>query len=171
MTAFENLPEDLAIIGERTMDIESSTMPTPRPRFGVRYSDPVAWAATALIGEALAQIEDAPVGDRVGVIYVSEIGPIETAAELAHAAAMGEVSPLRFPAALPVAIVGTVCIAHALRGPTLTITSPPHEALSAAVIVSAAWLRRDVADAVALIMHERLGAQVGMAVVVIVRNR
>jgi Beta-ketoacyl synthase, N-terminal domain len=107
------------------------------------YADPAAWLVVAAVQEALAACAENPLStpDEVGVVAVSPVCTAHTMRAIAHSAADGLVSPLRFAGASPGILAGLACIRWKLRGPTLTLTMDPASGLDIAATVAGGWLR------------------------------
>lgn len=123
------------------------------------YADPAAWLVVAAVRAALADGASAvcSTSDTVGIIVVSNTGPITTMRDIARSARSGRVSPLRFAGSNPGILAGLPCITWKLRGPSLTLSMDPLAGLVAAPPVAVGWLRTGQARTVIMAVHTPVG--------------
>ena len=147
-----NEREDLIVAGCGAADRPQPELFAPQTRATIRYADPVAWTMAAAIARAAATT-----GGRldtwshdVGVVVVSDDGPVDTMAQVHTNADAGFSSPLRFSAASPGSLAGVACIAFGFRGPTLNLTMRPCDGIPVGLLIGRAWLRRGLARALVL---------------------
>jgi len=124
-----------------------------RPSF---YATPVAWA-TANFAQALIGAAGGIVPHHTGMIVASDECSLSTIRELAHTAAQGAISPLRFAGASPSIVAGLPALQHGIRGPTLSLTMPPEHASSAILAMINYWIRYGNIVAVIAIAHYKQG--------------
>ncbi|MGO9445133.1 MAG: hypothetical protein ACLPXB_10200 [Thiobacillaceae bacterium] len=143
---------DLVMLGSGEATSPQPDLFDPKVRATVRYADPAAWTMAAAIARALAEAK--PRADltphEAGIISISDTGTRETMAVVGEAAAQGQASPLRYPAAGPGSLAGVACISFGLRGPTLNLTMLPADGVPVALTMSKAWLNRHLARQVIL---------------------
>lgn len=113
----------------------------------VTFADAAAWC---VVGAAAAVLEEARgvAPERFGSVLISPDGPEETRREIVRLAAKGQLSPMRFPAATPSALLAPTLIIYGLRGPSLNFTTRPREALPVAACVAARWFENFRLEAV-----------------------
>jgi hypothetical protein len=106
----------------------------------VTFADPAAWCVVGAAAALLEKAQDiAP--ERFGSMLISSDGPEETRREIIRLAAKGQLSPMRFPAATPSALLAPTLIIYGLRGPSLNFTAAPLSALPVVSCVAVQWLR------------------------------
>lgn len=152
MNGLDILKLNVAVLGRGEWDGSLSRSYADRSKQKVRYADPAAWAVVSAVGRVSVRVENLNAADldRIGVLLVSEHGPVETMATVAATARTGYLSALRFPAATPGSLVGLTCIVFGFRGPTLNLTMPVTKGIPIAAVVAGNWLERDVVDFVFL---------------------
>lgn len=152
MNGLDILKLNVAVLERGESDGSLSRSYAERSKQKVRYADPAAWAVVSAVGQVRVRVENLNAADleRIGVLLVSEHGPVETMATVAATARTGYLSPLRFPAATPGSLVGLTCIVFGFRGPTLNLTMPVTKGIPIAAVVAGNWLERDVVDFVFL---------------------
>jgi hypothetical protein len=131
-------------------------------------ADPVAWAVTAAVADALArstaQVRAAVDGGSgtaaaaIGVIVVSPQCTATTMRAIARTAERGLVSPLRFAGANPGVLAGLPCITWRLRGPSLVLGSDAETAVPVAAVVARSWLDLGHAGYALVAVHSLSGA-------------
>jgi hypothetical protein len=104
----------------------------------VTFADPAAWCVVGAAAPVLRAARSiAP--EHFGSILISPDGPEETRREIIRLAAKGQLSPMRFPAATPSALLAPTLIIYGLRGPSLNFTVSPRAALPVVGCVAARW--------------------------------
>lgn len=131
--------------------IYSDTGARNRPSF---YATPVAWAA-AQFTRLLTEDEGGIVPHHTGMIAASDECSLSTIRELSRTAAQGTVSPLRFAGASPSIVAGLPALQQGIRGPTLSLTMPPHHASGAILAMINYWIRYGNIVSVIAITHFR----------------
>ncbi|MEV6923828.1 beta-ketoacyl synthase N-terminal-like domain-containing protein [Dactylosporangium sp. NPDC051485] len=126
-----------------------------RPSF---YADPVSWLVADAIGQAAEQAGTRDLAtpaqrDTVAVITMSEHCTLDTIRTLAAEVQAGRVSPLRFAGANPGVVSALPGLLLGFRGPSLTLSMSPSDALSVALIVARSWLEDGHADRAAIAAH------------------
>jgi 3-oxoacyl-[acyl-carrier-protein] synthase II len=122
----------------------------PGLRRQIAFADPAAWFVAGAVESLLASMPSVS-RHRIASILIDSFGPRNTLTDLRLGRVKGRISPMRFAAATPSAILAVSCIAFGLRGPALTLAGRVPELIGAAVIAAFAWLGDGVADAVILV--------------------
>jgi len=126
---------------------------SPGLRHKIAFADPAAWIVAGAV-ESLVGFVPKLNRDRAAIILIDSFGPVDTLAELRSGRTKGRVSPMRFAAAIPSAILAVSCIALGLRGPALTLTGEVPNSVEASVIAASTWLQDGVADVVILVTRD-----------------
>jgi hypothetical protein len=104
----------------------------------IAFADSAAWCVVGAASTVLGELGDLD-SDRIGSILIAPDGPVETRREIIGLVAKGEMSPMRFPAATPSALLAPTLIIHRLRGPSLNFPISPSAAIPIAACVAARW--------------------------------
>jgi hypothetical protein len=133
--------------------VDSDDLASVVRRGPMRYIDPAAWLVRQAVERALteAPAEYARPGS-IGIVGVSEHATLQSLREVAHAAAEGSVSPLRFIAASPGTLLGLCCAEFGFRGPSLLLTMPLERGLEVARTLARGWLSGSSPAATAVAM-------------------
>lgn len=139
----------LHIVARAVIEAPCESAHAQRLRSKIRYADPSSWLLVEAIDRAglpglLAG--QAGRGEATAVVVVAPAGCPQAAADLAHQARGGAVSPLRYPAAGPSASLGLACIVFGLCGPTLTLTMPLADGVPRAIWLAQRYLERRDAE-------------------------
>jgi hypothetical protein len=113
----------------------------------VTFADPAAWC---LVGAAAPLLEKAGdvASEGFGSMLLSSDGPEETRREIIKLSAKGQLSPMRFPAATPSALLAPTLIIYGLRGPSLNFTVAARAALPVVGCVASQWFKNFHLEAV-----------------------
>jgi hypothetical protein len=117
-----------------------------RLRSKIRYADPSSWLLVEAIDRAGVPGLGTGRVEHTAVMVVAPAGCPQAAADLARQAGVGQVSPLRYPAASPSASLGLCCIVFGLCGPTLTLTMPLADGVPRATWLAQRYLARGDVD-------------------------
>jgi len=110
----------------------------PKHRRQIAFADSAAWCLVGAAATLLGQLDHLN-PDRIGSILIAPDGPVETKREIIAMAAKGQVSPMRFSAATPSALLAPTLIIYSLRGPSLNFPVSPSVAIPIAACVAARW--------------------------------
>lgn len=138
---------DLVVAGSGKADAPQPDLFEARTRATVRYADPAAWTAATAVARALSESKDSllPSSHDIGMVMVSDHGPVASMADINAVTPSGFSSPLRYAASNPGSLVGVSCIAFGLRGPTINLTMLPNDGVPVGLQLCANWLNRQAA--------------------------
>jgi hypothetical protein len=155
----------LAVVGSGEAGAPQPDLFEAQTRATVRYADASAWIAAVAIANAISSFRDRLAGSlhQVGLVIVSDQGPVVTMAEVNEATAKGFSSPLRYAAASPGSLVGVACISFGFRGPTLNFTMCPADGVPIALQMCDNLLSRGVAHYMVLATLSAVGPTSGLS--------
>ncbi|MFG2863465.1 hypothetical protein [Streptomyces sioyaensis] len=137
-----------------------TTTPAGHSRNGSSlFADPLAWLMAEAVERAVESCDTdlSIVGDQVGMVAISDVCTLETMRAIAEATPRGRLSPLKFAGANPGSVAGLPCIRNSFRGPTLTLSMSPAQALPSALAMAEGWIARGSARYVLIGSHRRDG--------------
>jgi 3-oxoacyl-(acyl-carrier-protein) synthase len=121
----------------------------PRYRNQVPYADPAAWYLVAALEQLLSPLESVD-RDRIGIVLIDNEGPVQALSDLRARRLNRQVSPMRFPAATPSAVLAVSCIVFRLRGPSMTLVCSITRGVPAALAAAQRWFHDRTTDLVIL---------------------
>jgi hypothetical protein len=121
----------------------------PRYRSQIPYADPAAWYLVAALEQLFSRLGELD-RNRVGIVLIDDEGPSHVLSDLRARRLTRKMSPMRFPAATPSALLAVSCIVFKLRGPSMTLVCPIERGVPSALSAVRFWLDDCTCDVVIL---------------------